>query len=76
VLPVPRRADTALARARALVSAGKLRDALPLLEAIRPTDAERGEADRLRADIQRQLIALGPLPATPSVSATGEGLQR
>ena len=29
------------------MSAGKLRDALPLLEAIRPTDPERGEADRL-----------------------------
>ncbi len=60
--------EPALARARALVSGGKLRDALPLLESIRPTDPERGEADRLRADIQRQLIALGsPAGHSPSV---------
>ena len=59
-LPVPRRAEAALSRARALVSGGKLHDALPLLESIRPTDPERAEADRLRADVQRQLLALGP----------------
>ena len=64
-LPIPRRSEGVLARARALVSAGKLRDALPLLESIRVTDPERQDAERLRADIQRQLIALGPLPASP-----------
>lgn len=57
-LPVPRRAEAALARARALVSGGKLHDALPLLESIRPTDPERAEADRIRADVQHQLLAL------------------
>ncbi|MGE3955111.1 MAG: hypothetical protein AB7H96_00215 [Vicinamibacterales bacterium] len=61
-LPVPRRSATALARARVLISGGKLRDALPLLESIRMTDPERPEADRLRSDVQRQLIALGSLP--------------
>jgi hypothetical protein len=75
VLPVPRRSQIALARAKALMSGGKLRDALPLLESIRPTDPERPDADRLRADIQRQLIALGPLPVTspsaPASSADG-----
>lgn len=68
--PVPRRAESALARARSLVSGGKLRDALPLLESVRATDPERQDADRLRAEIQRQLIAIGPLPlpaALPSV---------
>jgi tetratricopeptide (TPR) repeat protein len=65
VLPIPRRSENALARARALVSGGKLRDALPLLESIRATDPERADADRLRADIQRQLLALGPLPVSP-----------
>lgn len=73
VLPVPRRAEHALARARALVSGGKLRDALPLLESIRPTDPERSDADRLRADIQRQLLALGPLGTAPVAS---DGLRR
>lgn len=64
-LPVPRRSEGVLARARALASVGKLRDALPLLESIRLTDPEWQDAERLRADIQRQLIALGPLPASP-----------
>ncbi|MBS1820328.1 MAG: hypothetical protein JSU08_20540 [Acidobacteria bacterium] len=65
-VPVPRRSENALARARLLVAGGKLRDALPVLESIRPTDPERAEADRLRADVQRQLIALGPLPTAAS----------
>ena len=73
-LPVPRRAETALTRARALVTSGRLRDALPLLESIRATDPERPDADRLRADIQRQLIALGPLPAARVVPLAAEGL--
>lgn len=73
-LPGVRRAETALGRARALVSSGRLRDALPLLESIRTTDPERPEADRLRADIQRQLIALGPLPAGRLVPPAGGGL--
>ena len=72
-LPIPRRAQGALARARGLVSGGKLRDALPLLESIRATDPERPEADRLRADIQRQLIALGPLPAAPLPPTATDG---
>lgn len=71
-LPVPRRAETALARARALVSSGKLRDALVFLDSVRPTDVERSEADRLRSEIQRQLIEIGPLPATqPAIPVAG-----
>jgi hypothetical protein len=65
-LPVPRRAQVALARARALVSSGKLRDALVLLESVRLTDPERNEADRLRGEIQHQLIAIGSLPSSPA----------
>lgn len=68
-LPVPRRAELAVTRARALMSGGKLRDALPLLESVRPTDPERAEADRLRGEIQHQLIAIGPLPAPQPVSS-------
>src|SRR5439155_10940244 len=64
-LPLPRRADTALTRARSLIAAGRVRDALVLLDTIRPTDAQKPDADRLRADIQRQLLALTatPIPA-------------
>jgi tetratricopeptide (TPR) repeat protein len=64
-LPVPLNGETALARARALNGGGHLRDALAELDRVRPTDAQRADADRLRADIQRQLIGL--------VSAAAEG---
>jgi hypothetical protein len=47
------------------MATGRLRDALTLLESIQSTDPERPEADRLRGEIQRQLIAIGPLPTSP-----------
>ena len=62
-LPLPRRGETALLRARALFAGGHLRDALVTLEAVRPTDPQQPDADRLRADIQRQLLALTPVPS-------------
>jgi tetratricopeptide (TPR) repeat protein len=73
LLPVPRRAEAALARARALVASGKLRDALPLLESIRSTDPERPDADRMRAEIQHQLLALDALPPPVAPSAPSKG---
>lgn len=57
-LPIPRRAETAIARARALAASGRLHDALQALDRVRVTDPLRPEADRLRADIQQQLIAV------------------
>lgn len=76
-LPLPRRGETALARARALVTSGHLREALSALELVRPTDAQKAEADRLRADIQQQLVALARAPASETPrgaadSATGQ----
>ena len=62
-LPLPRRGETALLRARALTAGGHLRDALAALDAVRPTDPQQPDADRLRADIQRQLLALTPVPS-------------
>ena len=62
-LPLPRRGETALLRARALMAGGHLRDALAILETVRPTDPQQADADRLRADIQRQLLALTPVPS-------------
>jgi tetratricopeptide (TPR) repeat protein len=61
-LPLPRRGEMALARARALAASGKLHDALGALDEVRATDQQQGEADKLRADIQRQLISLTTLP--------------
>jgi hypothetical protein len=58
-LALPRRGETALARARALETSGHLRDALAALADIRLADPERADADRLRADLQRQLMTLG-----------------
>jgi hypothetical protein len=65
VLPLPRSADLALARARQLTSAGRLREALAALETIRPGDPAHPEAERLRADLQASLLAgLPPVGAT------------
>jgi hypothetical protein len=63
VLPVPRRGEQALARARGLAANGHLHDALTTLDLVRPTDPQRSEADRLRGEIQLQLIALTSIPA-------------
>jgi len=60
-LPLPRRGEESLARARTLASGGHLREALVLLESVRLTDPQRVDADRLRGDIQRQLLTLTPL---------------
>jgi hypothetical protein len=57
-LSLPRRGETAVLRARALVSSGRLRDALATLDLVSPTDAQKTDADRLRAEIQKQLIGL------------------
>ena len=62
-LPLPRRGETALQRARALTAGGHLRDALAVLDGVRPTDPQQLDADRLRAEIQRQLLALTPVPS-------------
>jgi tetratricopeptide (TPR) repeat protein len=64
-LPLPRRGEMALTRARTLASAGHLRDALTALDAIRLTDPERPDADRLRGDIQKELLALTAAPPAP-----------
>jgi tetratricopeptide (TPR) repeat protein len=65
-LPLPRRGELLLTRAKTLAAAGHLSDALTTLELIRATEPQKAEADVLRADIQRQLLALtvapGPTP--------------
>ena len=65
-LPLPRRGETMLARARALAARGHLRDALVALDAVRATDPQKIEAGQLRTEIQRQLLALAAPPAPAS----------
>jgi tetratricopeptide (TPR) repeat protein len=55
-LPVPSASEVSLARARVWSGSGRLRDALAALEAIRPGDPLRAQADDLRARIQQQLL--------------------
>jgi hypothetical protein len=63
--PVPRSGEIALERARDLTASGQLHQALAVLESVRATDAERPEADRMRAEIQQRLLtgATGTRPA-------------
>ncbi|MGH9147449.1 MAG: hypothetical protein ACRD1Q_12115, partial [Vicinamibacterales bacterium] len=55
-LPLPQPGEIALQRARRLFKTGHPTDALRALDAIRPSDALHPDADRLRADIQRELL--------------------
>jgi len=57
-LALPRRGEIALGRARQLAATGRLREALAMLDGVRATDVQRADADRLRADIQRQMLTL------------------
>lgn len=67
-LVLPRRGEMILTNARALMAGGHYREALTALDTVRPTDPQRGDADRLRAEIQQQLIALATLPAVPATA--------
>jgi tetratricopeptide (TPR) repeat protein len=70
VLPMVRTADTLLDRARELYAGGHLRDALRLLDRIGIADPVRPDADRLRADIQRSLLAASSA-GTPPADGSG-----
>jgi tetratricopeptide (TPR) repeat protein len=67
-LPLPSASEVALARARVLFDNGRLREALRQLDTVTTGDPLQPDADRLRAAIQRALLATaGPngLPAPP-----------
>jgi tetratricopeptide (TPR) repeat protein len=61
-LAPPTRGEMALERARALAASGRLHDALSAIESVRATDPQKAAADRLRSEIQRQLLDLGRQP--------------
>jgi tetratricopeptide (TPR) repeat protein len=72
-LPIVRAADTLLDRARALYAGGHLHDAMRLLDRIDNADPARPDADRLRADIQRDLLAGASVgTAPPSASSVAQ----
>ena len=74
-LPVPSPTEAYVGQARSLFAGGKLRDALRALDRVPVGDALRPDAERLRADIQRELLAVAgaeassapvvPAPASP-----------
>ena len=70
-LPIVRTADTLLDRARGLYSGGHLHDALRLLDRIDNADPVRADADRLRTDVQRDLLAAAWAGTTEASDAGG-----
>lgn len=64
-VPVLGTADVALVRARTLFARGRLADALVTLDRVGVDDKRRPEADRLRVEIQRLLLAAdAPRPSS------------
>ncbi len=57
-LPVPSPTEAYVAQGRALFANGKLRDALRVLDRIPLSDSLRPEGDRIRGEIQRELLAV------------------
>ena len=56
-LKVPTSSEAAIERAQALFESGRLYDALRAVDLVRSTDPRRADADKLKADIQRALLA-------------------
>jgi len=67
-LPVPSPTEAYVARARLLFTNGKLRDALRALDRVPVGDALRPDAERIRADIQRELLAVAGAEASSASS--------
>ena len=70
-LPLPSGASVRVSRARRLVEDGRLHQALSVLDTVGAGDPLAGEADALRATIQRRLLSL-PAATTFSAESTGD----
>ncbi len=64
-LPLPSATELSLARSRTLFKTGRLRDALRELDRVPIGDRRREDADRLRAEIQMQLLAAATVDSRP-----------
>ncbi len=69
-LPVPSPTEAYLTQGRSLFAAGKLRDALRILDRLPMGDPLRPEAERLRGAIQRELLATAVGAAAPAVAGS------
>jgi hypothetical protein len=67
-LPVPAPAENLVSQARALFASGRLHDALRSLDRVPIGDPLRADAERLRADIQRELLAVAGTSSAPNRS--------
>ena len=67
-LPLPSPTESYLVQARSLFAGGKLRDALRALDRVPLGDALKPAADQLRADIQRELLAVAGAEASSASS--------
>ena len=65
-LPLASASELFMSRSEALFRSGRLRDALRELDRVPIGDPARTEADRLRADIQRELLATAAADARPT----------
>lgn len=72
-LPYPGTADLALRRARTLFARGHLHEALAVLDTVPAADPRYAEAERIRADVQRALLATVDSPAAPASAGDGSG---
>jgi tetratricopeptide (TPR) repeat protein len=68
-LPIPGPTEAYLTQAQALFAGGKLRDALRHLDRVPVGDTLRIDAERMRADIQRELLAVASAEASASSAA-------
>lgn len=67
-LPVPSPTEAYLTQARSLFASGRLRDAVRALDRVPVGDALRPEAERIRADVQRELLAVAGAEASSASS--------
>ena len=72
-LPLPSPTEAYVTQARSLFAGGKLRDALRALDRVPAGDALRPDADRLRADIQRELLAVAGAEASSASATAAQG---
>lgn len=70
-LPIPSPTEAYLAQGRALFAGGKLRDAMRILDRVPLGDSLRQDADRLRGEIQRELLAVASAETASPAPAAG-----